>query len=100
MPDKKESLQVSIMTLICSIVMIIPIFVWWNQTLINMRNGWFAIIDLVLVALFTWASRKCFKQVREYETETTGMRLLTILLAVADFIWIAGWAAYQNELIK
>jgi len=100
MPDKKESLQVSIMTLICSIVMIIPIFVWWNQTLINMRNWLFCVVDLVLVILFTLVSRKCFKQVREYETETTVTRATVIFLAVADFIWIAGWAAYQNELIK
>jgi hypothetical protein len=41
-----------------------------------------------------------FRDVKFYETETNGKHAFTIALAAAIFLWVAGWAAYINELVK
>src|ERR1044072_1162249 len=100
MAKDKEKLQVEIMLLACVAAMIIPIFAWWSQFKINAGNLWFLLVDLALSVAMFFMARQCRRQGEENETETNGTRAITIAIAVVDFLWIAGWAAYQNELIK
>lgn len=98
--QKNETRQVQIMTLFCAIVMLIPFIAWWKQSKINMHNGWFVGVDIILTLAFIYMSRINARDARENETDTTAKRAITIAIAVADFFWVAGWAAFQNELIK
>jgi hypothetical protein len=95
--DKK---QVTLMTIICSFAIILPHFAWLHQTIVNLKNGWFTTIDIILSVLYVAMCFINFRDVKFYETETNGKHAFTIALAAAIFLWVAGWAAYINELVK
>lgn len=100
MAKDNEKLQVEIMLLACIIAMIIPVVTWWPQTKTNLESVLFVLGLLAFDVSFWLMARKCRKQVEENETETNGTRAITIAIAVIHFLWVAGWAAYENELIK
>lgn len=99
MSSGDERKQVNRMIGICAAVIVLAHIAFWKLTMQNFHSALFTIGDLVFAAFFIIYSYRSYKQEKENETKTTS-RAAAIGFAAANFVWVCGWAAYLNELVK
>lgn len=87
--EKSEKSVVGILVAACTIAILIFHFAWSKYLFMNYSNLLFAIVDIVLVVAFAWASLRAYKTAK---TGDNGPRWLVVLIAAVSCIWAAAWS--------
>lgn len=87
--EKSEKSTVGILIVACTIVILIFHFAWSKYLFMNYGKPLFAIVDIVLVLAFAWASLRAYNTA---DTGDNGPRWLVAVIAVISCIWAAAWS--------